>query len=334
MPIFDFSNVKPDTRITAFYLSADYIHFKSFEVTGVQVTLKPHTQSECFQVHGGHNVLEQLSLHDGMAIGVYILSGADNLILNCDAYRNWDYFSEEGRGGNTDGFGCHPSKGGSGNVFRGCRAWFNSDDGYDCINSAESVMFDHCWALYNGFSTDFKSLGDGNGFKAGGYGSRAPSQLPTPIPRNTVQFCLSVRNKASGFYANHHVGGANWINDSAYLKGTNFKMLNRLPDNRTDIPGVGQFMRNVLGFKGGKELSNLNVEKSDVVNNYFNMDVKVSESDFESLDQAQLTLPRQADGSLPEITFMHLTKASPLRTLGVPVKPATASTSPLPLGAF
>ena len=53
----------------------------------------------------------------------------------------------------ADGF----STSGTGNVFRGCRAWFNSDDGYDCINAKALVTFDNCWAFYNGYFTNFAS---------------------------------------------------------------------------------------------------------------------------------------------------------------------------------
>jgi hypothetical protein len=306
-PVFDYSSVKPaNYRVAAFYVTGSWIHLKGFEVTGVQVTIKTHTQSECFENRGSHNIYERLSMHDGMAIGFYLLAGADNLILNCDAYRNFDYFSENGRGGNTDGFGCHPAAGGKGNIFRGCRAWLNSDDGYDVINSHEGTVFENCWAFYNGYSPDFKSAGDGNGFKGGGFGSHAADELPNPVPQTTVRFCLAVHNKASGFYSNHHVTGSFWYNNSACGNRINFNMLNRLADNRTDVPGYGHRMRNNLGYKGNKEVENLDAAKCDLSNNYFDLNLRATDQDFVSLDESQLTAPRKADGSLPDITFMHL----------------------------
>ena len=65
-----------------------------------------------------------------------------------------------------NGFGFHGPRGSVGNVFRGCRAWFNSDDGFDFINSGEAAVAEDCWAFYNGFSPRFEPLADGNGFKA------------------------------------------------------------------------------------------------------------------------------------------------------------------------
>src|SRR6266853_1005070 len=243
-PIFDCSAVKPEgQRVSAFLVTGSWLHLLGLEVTGVLVTIKTHTQSICFESNGSHNVFERLSMHDGQAIGIYHVRGADNLFLNCDAWNNWDYTSEDGKGGNVDGFGCHPTKGSTGNVFRGCRAWFNSDDGYDCLGAQESVIFDNCWALYNGYSPKWDRLGDGNGFKAGGYGSAAADRLPNPIPRHVVRFCLAVGNKNSGFYSNHHPGGSDWISNTAYRNGTNFNMLCRLADNVTDVDGFGHKLR-------------------------------------------------------------------------------------------
>ena len=96
-PVFDLSQVAPQgLRINAFELMASWIHVKGLEVTGVQVTIKTHTQSCCFENQGSHNILEQLVLHDGQGIGIYCIRGSDNLFLNCDAYRNYDYTSEDG----------------------------------------------------------------------------------------------------------------------------------------------------------------------------------------------------------------------------------------------
>src|SRR5438067_6993492 len=74
-PVFDFSKVKAEgLRIIAFFVSASWVHFRGLEVTGVQVTIKTHTQSECFENQGSNNIYERLSMHDGQAIGFYLLS--------------------------------------------------------------------------------------------------------------------------------------------------------------------------------------------------------------------------------------------------------------------
>jgi len=330
-PVFDYKNVKPENcRVIAFYVTGDNIHVKGIEIIGVQVTIKTHTQSECFEVKGNNNTLEQIKMHDNMAIGVYMLSGSNNLILNCDAYNSWDSVSEGGRGGNTDGFGAHLKKGSVNNVFRGCRAWFNSDDGFDLINNAEPVIIENCWAFYNGYSSDFVSRGDGNGFKCGGYakGRRPYADVManfTPIPKNTIRFCLAVKNKQGGFYANHHLEGNYWYNNTAYANRVNYDMLNCVALNPTDFgtdgPGWNHEMVNNLGFAAKvKELGNIDKSRCVLKNNYFDLtNLSITANDFLSLDEALLTAPRHADGSLPNNDFLKLKPSSKLIDAGTDI---------------
>lgn len=347
-PIFDYKNIKPaDYRIFAFFVTGSNIYIKGIEVVGVQVTILTHTQSECFDIQGSNITLEQVKMHDGMAIGVYMTKGSNNLILNCDAYNNYDSVSESGVGGNTDGFGFHLKKGSVNNVIRGCRAWYNSDDGYDLINNAEPVLIENCWAFNNGYSISgtnkFVSRGDGNGFKAGGYGAGGTPYATivssyTPIPKNTIRFCLAVRNKQSGFYANHHLDGNYWYNNTAYVNKRNYNMLNCVALNATDFatdgPGWNHTLANNLGFAGTtSELENIDKPRCFLTNNYFDMSVTVNSSDFLSTDETLLTAPREADGSLPKNNFLKLKAGSDLIDAGTNIGFAYKGTAP-DLGCF
>lgn len=336
-PVFDFSNVKPDGwRVTAFLVKANNCVFKGFDVVGVQVTIQTnHTQSENFRVAGGNfNRFEDLRMHDGMGNGWYLTDGASNLVLNCDAWNNRGL--DSGSLGNTDGFGCHPAhSSGTGNVLAGCRAWFNSDDGYDCINAFAVVTFSNCWAFDNGYFTNFaSSTGDGNGFKAGGYGVSGGA-YPTPIPHHIVEQCLAVRNRASGFYANHHLDGQVWLNNTAYHNGTDFNLLCSTNNSSYagDVPGFNQVMKNNLGFQGRTEVANLNEAASDVSFNFFTLPVTVASNDFVTLDESLLTAPRQTNGDLPYIAFAQLINGSDLVDAGTNVGFAYAGTAP-DLGCF
>jgi hypothetical protein len=309
-PVFDFTQVKPNNlRMCAFLVQANNLKFKGFEITGVQITIaRAHTQSECIRVeNGSNNTFDQLKMHDNLGIGIYIIrNSGNNLMLNCDAYHN--YGLDSGSIGNSDGFGCHVSKGATGNVFRGCRSWDNSDDGYDCIHCAEPVLFDHCWSYHNGYQEGTPG-GDGNGFKIGGWNNQTP---PVPLPRHTVEYCLSVANKANGFYANHQPGNdAFWYDNSAYNNGNNFDLLERQANNVTDKDGTDEIMHNNLGYKArGQEVAKLNETGDMVSHNYWSLNLTAKDSDFVNLDVSQLTAQRQVDGSLPVITFMHLAKGS------------------------
>ena len=146
--VIDLSEVRPDERVMGFYVKSDYWHLKDFDIVGIQVTQTGHTQSINVGLFGGSNcIIERVNMHDGMGIGVYATKGSDNLVLNCDAYNNYDPVSENGYGGNCDGFGFHLNGASyTGNVVKGCRAWRNSDDGYDLINNLAPVIIENCWA--------------------------------------------------------------------------------------------------------------------------------------------------------------------------------------------
>jgi hypothetical protein len=334
-PIFDFSLVKPPRlRVTAFRVEGSWLHLKGLTVLGVQVTITGHTQSICFDNQGDHNRFELLTMRDGQAIGFWLGAGSNNLVLNCDAHNNHDYTSGDKRGGNVDGFGFHVPKGSVHNTFRGCRAWFNSDDGFDFINTSESVTVENCWAAYNGYNARFDNLADGSGFKAGGYARLPASELPDPIPRHVIRRCVAVGNKASGFYANHQPGGNDWLNNTAYRNASNYNMLGRNIADVNDVPGYGHKMRNNLGYKArGKELTNLNEAASDVLGNYFNLPVEVDQDDFAGLNEADLMQPRQANGDLPVVPFLRLVQGSDLIDRGVDAGLPFAGKAP-DLGAF
>lgn len=266
-PVFDFSGVSSTRRVSAFYLHGSYIHLKNFEIVGVRVYVRGHTQSECISARrGSYCIVENLSMHDTMAIGYYQTAGHNNLVLNCDAYNNFDDYScwnEDGspngetRGGNNDGFGFHCTHlSDTANVIRGCRAWFNTDDGYDLINCKTAVTIDSCWAFYNGYAPlSATHIGDGNGFKAGGYGAGVPPKgIPEDgsMPQHRITHCLSFYNYAGGFYANHHMGGNYWQNNTAMMNASNYNMLNRDSSDcqtaYTNVDGYGHIESDRLVF--------------------------------------------------------------------------------------
>lgn len=322
-PVFDFSDINPTgQRIVGIWVAGEYIHIKGLEMTGIQINITSHTESFCIYSWGNYNTFEQISMHDNKGTGLRHRRGGHNLFLNCDAYRNHDDVSENKLGGNTDGFGCHPNSSGTGNVFRGCRSWFNSDDGYDVIRSGAAVVFDHCWAFYNGYSPSFDRLADGNGFKGGGYAYDDAADIPNPVPRNTIRFCIAVRNKANGFYSNHHLAGNYWYNNTAYMNNVNFNMVNRESpqSDNINVDGYDHVLKNNLAYKArNSETAYIDTARNTLVNNSFYPDLALSDDDFVSLDMDQLTAPRKEDGSLPDIDFMRPAQGSAVIDAGVDI---------------
>ncbi len=331
-PIFDYSNVKPaNQRVVGIYVIGNYIHLKGLEMTGVQVTIKTHTESYCIYSRGNYNIFEQISMHDNVGTGLRHYNGGHNLFLNCDAYRNWDNVSEDQLGGNTDGFGCHPNSGGVGNVFRGCRSWFNSDDGFDIIRSGAAVVFDSCWSFYNGYSPSFQQLGDGNGFKAGGFANDPANKIPDPVPRHTVKFCIAVGNKANGFYSNHHLNGNYWYNNTAYKNNINFNMVNRESPQVDSLweYGYNHVLKNNLSYDAvSSDTAYIDTSQNTLSHNSFDLGLNITDKDFVSLDVSQLMAPRKADGSLPDINFMRPASGSNLIDAGVDIGFAFSGSAP------
>lgn len=303
MPIFNFSSVTTAKRVAAFHIANGVtgVVFRGFQVTGVPVGTQK--QSECFRIEGAAS-FDRVSCHDNAANGFYFTTHGSGSCTNCDAYNNIGSTSTSI--GNTDGFGAHAY----GVTFYGCRAWHNSDDGFDCITSTSSNTFDHCWA-YN-----MTAGGDSNGFKIGGYGS---GTVPSTVPVHTVRYCLAANNNANGFYANHQPGqSATWTYNTAYNNGNaNYNMLERVsPTDATDIAGTREVFHYNIAFTGTIISNDNNTAANKTNNSWTKPGVTVSSADFQSLDASQMTNSRQSDGSLPNITFMHLTSGSDLAGLG------------------
>lgn len=263
-PVFDLSQVNPKGyRVTAFYVTGQHLVFRNFEVVGIMVNITGHTQSENFRIRNGcYNTFDHIACHDGMGIGFYLTNNAHhNVFVNCDGYNQYDPVSEDGKGGQNDGFGCHVQAGNEGNIFIGCRAWNNSDDGFDLINCYSPVTLRDCVACRNGFDAEGNRRQDGNGFKVGGYGMSARDVvLPAGgAPRHVVEHCTAAQNKANGFYANHHLGGIDIRRCTAVDNGAyNYNMVNRKgpsAQENVDVDGYGHVMEdNVSLHSRGKHV--------------------------------------------------------------------------------
>ena len=326
-PVFDFSALMLDGkhRFAAFYLGADYVHLRNFDIVGVPVRIKGHTQSECVSARrGSHCIVEDIAMHDGMAIGYYQKRGSHNLVVDCDAYNNYDDYSEGPYGGNVDGFGCHVFDTFEvGNVFRRCRAWRNSDDGFDLISCAAPVEIDHCMAFYNGYcpssnpadTVNFVSAGDGNGFKAGGWGmNKRKTKCPDVCPSHYIHHSLAYRNKAHGFYANHHLAGNTWENNTSCGNRSNYNMLNRKNTfEAIDVPGYDHSLANNVSWTFtdaslGGHLINIDPDRITLTHNSFAPSVSSLEVTADMIVSTSVSLlftRRLPDGRLPSIDFLR-----------------------------
>jgi hypothetical protein len=312
-PIFDLSGItNPSGRVTGFDVNTSYVHIKGMEIRGVP-QYQAGEDSWGLRIRGNGNVVELMNVHHNEAPGIFLTSGANNLILNSDSHHNYDVLED---GGSGDGFGCHST--GSGNVISGCRGYENSDDGYDFINAPGACTVEKSWAFRNGYIPDSSTgAGNGAGFKAGGFGLD-PGTFPSSVPRHVVRQCVAFLNRSQGFYANHHPGGIDFFNNTAFSNGSNFNML-------ADVGESSHTLRNNVALAPGGTISSLSGGTDD--------SNSVSAADFMSTMVEAALASRSADGSLPTNDFARLTTGSDLIDQGVDVGLPYAGTAP-DLGAF
>ncbi len=165
-PVLDFKGLS-----AGIIHGGDHWYFAGFDVTGAANGQKG------FQVSGHHNTLARIDAYRNGNSGIQIsrYAGSDpvsewpshNLILNCTAFANADAGYED-----ADGFAAKLTCG-EGNIFDGCVAYNNADDGFDLYAKIETgpigkVVIRNSVAYANGILPDGTIGGNGNGFKMGG----------------------------------------------------------------------------------------------------------------------------------------------------------------------
>jgi hypothetical protein len=300
-PILDFSGMAVSSSNRGVSLSGQYWHFKGIDFYGAG--------DNGMFMSGSNNIIELCNFYENHDTGLQIGTGAsNNLILNCDSYYN-----EDPTQGNADGFAPKLDVG-TGNIFRGCRAWQNSDDGWDGLLNSNfgqnpSTRYENCWCFMNGYTkSGALTSGNGNGFKMGGNLERHDATLTN---------CLSAFNKAKGFDQNNNAGSMILYNCTGYKNGGpagkgNFGMNNNDPAN-----GEVMIVKNSVSYLGGT--SDVFRAVAQLTANSWQDGHVVTDADFAAVDSIGLRGPRKADGSLPDINFMHLASGSDLIDAGVSV---------------
>ncbi len=214
----------------------DYWYFKDFDV------IRCKDREKGIQVSGSYCVFDRVDTYRNGSTGLQICRASgtdtykdwphDNLILNCNSFLNVDKGYED-----ADGFAAKLTSG-SNNVFDGCIAAFNADDGWDLFAKAQTgsiggVIIRNSIAYRNGYvlmTPDgkiktpaeakaegvelmcVKGAGNGNGFKMGGDGLRAGTEYDegygddkdscVPNIGHRLYNSLSFGNKSKGFDSN------------------------------------------------------------------------------------------------------------------------------------
>lgn len=223
-------------------------------------------------IGGSYNVVENCVTHDCGDTGIQLgranstLDTIDewpsyNLIKNCTSFDNHDPLGED-----SDGFACKLTTG-VGNVFDGCIAYNNVDDGWDLYTKGDSgeigpVTLINCIAFNNGVTsgryTNGKPYGtpnsDGNGFKLGGE--------TIAVPHKVIN-CIAFNNLASGFTDNSNPGPLYLENCTSYNNGLRDSDANNIDMCRDENTSVN-YIKNTLSY------CDENVKFTDGENKHFN----------------------------------------------------------------
>jgi hypothetical protein len=307
-PVLDFSSMPTNSGNRGINFKTKYWHMKGFDIKGAG--------DNGMNLSGSNNIIEFCSFYENRDTGLQLGGGAsNNQIINCDSY-----FNADPSNGNADGFAPKLDVG-SGNYFYGCRAWQNSDDGWDgYMRSADDVSttLENCWCFNNGYLKSGKaSSGNGNGFKMGG------SDTKTLMHNFTLKKCIAFDNRVKGFDQNNNKGSMILENCTAYRNGTNYGVNQALNQGKT-LALTNCVALGSQGSIGTFAIQNTNSWMSQFV---------VDESDFVSIDTTGVRGPRKADGSLPDILFMHLAEGSDLIDAGTDIGLPFFGSAP-DLGAF
>jgi len=332
-PIINYSDQTFTKQMFGMYLhNINYIHFKGIRITSI-------AQTNDYTIHYGiilyndvsNCIFEQMETDHIGGWGVVLADNCNNnLFLNCDSHHNADPYSSDSYGG-SDGFetGSHtPGRTSTNNTFRGCRSWSNSDDGWD-LRQADGVYYiENCWSFNNGFIPDTTTEGgNGVGFKLGGKTDPGTNSI-----LRTISNSLAFGNRGSGFDPEpddaNKVLGVVMYNCMAYNNarewGDGFSVGGY--NNPTTI-------KNCIDYNNYDHAPDLNSANVIHDHNSFDLPVTVSDADFLSVNSAGADGPRNADGSLPNLKFLHLKSTSGLIDAGVNVGLPYNGKAP-DLGAF
>ena len=335
-PVFDFSGQPRSTSTEAasyrgvmHNIGANYWHYRGLDFC--------HAADNGMKLEGSYCVVELCRFYGNEDTGLQQGFGKDskgnntrntefkygryNIIVNCDAYDNHDPWTN---GGNADGFAIklYP---GPGNEFHGCRAWHNSDDGWDLYYTVFPIVVDNCWVLNNGFDK-----GNANGFKMGGC-----KQGGTSTGAHVFKNCIAAFHAKKGFDQNHHREGSYLINDLSFGNGINYGYNMEEPDYGNWV------LRNCVGFAYGSQkmernsaftiapdieyctwttLDNTNPmgEKASSNGTSYSKSIGNYASEYEDLSYETAIGARQENGELP-LKFGRLKAGSKLIDTATPI---------------
>lgn len=308
-PVFDFNQ-----KVTGMVFAGDYWYIQGFDVTnsadgqkGLQLSGSNCTLDD-IQAYGNGNTGIQLSRY--LSSDNFEDWPANNLILNCTSYGNVDKGYAD-----ADGFAAKLTIG-EGNVFDGCIAYNNADDGWDLFAKPETgpigkVVVKNSVAFRNGYLLDGRIAGNGNGFKLGGSSITGYHELINSVTFDNrakgidSNSCPDIQVSHSTTYNNESYNVAFYTSDA---KNTDFSA-NGILSYKTLYTSVSENLK-LLGSQDNNKVYGKN--------NYYWLDGKstntenkeVSSDWFVNLDTTT-EITRNEDGTINMNGLLELTDKAP-----------------------
>lgn len=356
-PVFDYQSYYPESTTRALRIdNCDYIHIKGLEIKNLRQGSTGTNNGIYIGASSSNNIIENCNIHHIGGWGVVILGGSDtegqesnnNHILNVDSHHHADRLT--GWGG-ADGFLMNSYRtsttawpyASTGTVYENCRAWRNSDDGWDHRLFNGDVTLINCQAFENGWrpgatdeDADDMSTTGGNGY---GFKLGSVRNAHTATVLRTMTNCIAFDNRETGIqceWSDRTSGGYSFssllYNNTAYNNG-----MAGFSCGAIVAPAVTT-LRNNISYNNGYDIVSNSSTISDEYNassssSWVRRDFIPVANDFESLFSTGMDRTRQEDGSLTDFVFLHLKTTSDLVDVGVDVGLSYNGEAP-DLGAF
>ncbi|MCR5151710.1 MAG: hypothetical protein K6A98_00975 [Prevotella sp.] len=315
----------------------DYVHLYGITVR--------YAGFKGFLIGGNHNKIEKCTAQANVDSGFGVKDAEGCTFIDCDSFDNFDYqlggTTNPDFGGNADGF-CDKQFSKGGNTYINCRAWNNSDDGWDLYKRGTSspIVFINCITYNNSpeyydftgnprlvtdktwfdsvegqtmktskdhtdtwSRTHYYNNGNKNGFKIGG------ANMATDV---TMYRCLAIANTVKGFDQNYTQGTVKLYNCTGYDNKNNYHF------GSAQMAGLD--IKNCISFYSHEPNANPDsVQWKDIIktgnythsSNSWDMDgMAPANNDFLSLDATLAATPREADGTMNIPALMCLANGS------------------------
>jgi len=304
------------------YLEGNYFHVKGIRFTGMYTD--DNQVDAGLQTYNVNNCRFELLECDNNVEGMIVENNSSgNLIINCDFHDNYSNYSGT-NGGNSDGLGItYNLNASSTNTVEGCRAWNNGDDGFDTFECLGFVTFRKCWSWHNGFQYGTTTpAGNGTGFKLG-----SDFLGPNPgVVKRRMENCIAWDNgdsSASGGAAGAHINEAEHLVE--IYNCTFFD--NGITGFNLHYNNGAHVLRNVISFNNASKDVETSTNSSSLTCSYgtgssdalSGWTQNATTGDFVSVTPTGVSGARQAGGSLPVVTFLHLTAGSDMIDTGTNV---------------